>query len=569
MPGKAVPPNTYHQGERPLPGDDADEPGQCQLQTHKPRGEHRERGAPSSPCPRAEPPDPCRPGASPEAAGLEERPWRHKMGETADSGPGDCGLLWLGSKPRPGSVLQGHRGAPRGAALTPTRSRRSRAPIAAQSLPCCHRGAPTPLPARGANLNPGQPPHHPGVPIPHRATLGIRPQCTAAATGRGWGSSGGCPPPGPTASSVPGEQRSPFPAPPRPRTHREAGPRRTGATDFGGGRDGGRHQAEGDDEDAQDGLDETQHQQDLQPGAAEAEVGEAAGAAGGQRAAGIGGGGHGRGGRRLGAGPGAPGRAAAPRQDRGQREQPLCGNGPGSTFRLPEDADGGSSLPRAGGLGQRPRPRGAGTARREEQNRRRPSLRTLEPPAGHRARPRDRHLLPDRRWSAGPPPGNHPAPRGPRAGSRREPRSGAEHPPREEPAGPAPAAGPVPAGREGGAGGYRRPVRPVPRSPGAARSGGRARRTGGRLRPSIATATATAAPSGMPGAAAGGAPGAAGTVPKGRLAAPAPGPPLCGTTGAVVHPFIHAHPARPPPLLPAPLNARRRAKEQSEPSFIP
>lgn len=78
-------------------------------------------------------------------------------------------------------------------------------------------------------------------------------------------------------------------------------------TDFGGRSDGSRHQAEGDDEDTQDGLHETQNQQDLQPGALEAEVGEAAGAAAGQRAAGISGGGHGRGGRRLGAGPGAPG----------------------------------------------------------------------------------------------------------------------------------------------------------------------------------------------------------------------------------------------------------------------
>lgn len=72
---KGVPPYTYHQGERPLPGDDANEPGQCQLQIHEPRGEHGEKGllgsgAPSSPCPWAESPDPCRPGASPGAAGL-------------------------------------------------------------------------------------------------------------------------------------------------------------------------------------------------------------------------------------------------------------------------------------------------------------------------------------------------------------------------------------------------------------------------------------------------------------------------------------------------------------------
>lgn len=58
---KGVPPNTYHKGERPLPGDDANEPGQCQLQTHKPRGEHREkvvmqRGPKQQPLPTARAP---------------------------------------------------------------------------------------------------------------------------------------------------------------------------------------------------------------------------------------------------------------------------------------------------------------------------------------------------------------------------------------------------------------------------------------------------------------------------------------------------------------------------------
>lgn len=63
--------------------------------------------------------------------------------------------------------------------------------------------------------------------------------------------------------------------------------------DLGGRRDSGCHEAEGDNEDAQDHLDEAQHKQDLQPGPLHAEVREAARAAAGQRVAGVAGGWHG------------------------------------------------------------------------------------------------------------------------------------------------------------------------------------------------------------------------------------------------------------------------------------
>lgn len=129
---------------------------------------------------------------------------------------------------------------------------------------------------------------------------------------------------------------------------------------------------------------------------------------------------------------GGSGPAPEPRDSRrhrartaGSRSSRSAGTGRAPPFGLPEDADGGSSLPRAGG--------GSGSAhghaepgppeapRRTEPAS--PTLRTqpgagLEPPAADGARPRDRRLLPGRRWSAGPPPGDHPAPRGPRAAAR-------------------------------------------------------------------------------------------------------------------------------------------------------
>lgn len=123
-------------------------------------------------------------------------------------------------------------------------------------------------------------------------------------------------------------------------------------TDLGGGRDGGCHQAEGDDEDAQDDLDEAQHQQDLQPGPLDAEVGEAARRAAGQRVAGVAGGGHGGPGQRAGAtgptAPWSPGAAGGTtpgrgRAAQGKQERALATTRPGSTFCLPEDAEGGSS----------------------------------------------------------------------------------------------------------------------------------------------------------------------------------------------------------------------------------
>lgn len=269
----------------------------------------------------------------------------------------------------------------------------------------------------------------------------------------------------------------------------------------------------------------------------------------------------------------------------GSRSSRSAGTGRAPPFGLPEDADGGSSLPRAGGCS------GSAHGHAEPGPPEAPRTEPASPDPAHPGRGRPRAAGRRRNAAPGPPPPPWPsverrAPagrssrpagsqsrrlgRGPRgSASRREPRSGPEHPPRAAGAAPGPAAGPVPVG----AGGYRRSVRLSPHSPGAVRSGGRGRRAGGRLRPSIATA----APSGMPGAAAGGGRRSAGSRGDGPTrrqllgrARPGAAPVRHdGRCSPPTQPPGAATPAAAPPQPPSPGRRTEMAKEQSEPSFIP
>lgn len=225
---EGCPPNTYHQGERPLPGDDADQPGQCQLQVHKPRGEHGEKALPGSGA-RAAPAH----GQSPLVpAGLEpaQQQWgcRSSPGATRWEKLLIQGLLWLGSKPRPGSVLYGHHGGPR--VLPSPQYPADRAEPPSPPCPCPVVTVVPHAPPRPWLRAQDSPPAPLGGPHPSQShpggALGILPQCTAAATGRGWGSSGAAlpgdrrpaqPPGSGAAPSAPHSPRS------RPRTGRSDG----------------------------------------------------------------------------------------------------------------------------------------------------------------------------------------------------------------------------------------------------------------------------------------------------------------------------------------------------------